>query len=275
MGLESGNRISDLNTNWPITGEDPVSEGAAHLRLIKSVLDNDVLSRAEGGAQEGDVTFEGKSTFEGESTFEGNTSFEGDSEFSGSVEVPKAESFVQAARLEQVREIGEVFCLVDNLNGVSAPDNSGELKYIKLTADDSYNDGLLDNEHIFSSGPILQAMAEIADPESPLNGETVRLLNTEERYLKPGTSPGDVAFDQMQKMTGAFKRGAGGSANGPIRGAADDLEGALMTGPSTPGSPAGSDDAGRELLFDSSIAARTGDRTDVKHLEATFYMRIR
>ena len=278
MGLESGDRISDLNTNWPITGEDPVSEGAAHLRLIKSVLDNDVLSRVEGGTQEGDVTFEGKSTFEKESTFEGNTSFEGDSEFSGSVEVPKAENFAQAARLEQVREIGEVFCLLDNLDGVSAPDNSGELKYIKLTANDSYNDGLLGNESISGSAPLLQATAEIVDSESPLDGETVHLVNTEGRYLKPGTSPGDVANDQMQQITGNFRAAGNNFSNRnsfPTVGGSFSSRGSgtFSDGPGA----AGQSNSSGSIDFDSSDSpgARTGDYTDVKHLEVTFYMRIR
>jgi hypothetical protein len=37
MGLETGTYVSDLNTSNPVNG-DPVSQGAAHLRLIKTVL---------------------------------------------------------------------------------------------------------------------------------------------------------------------------------------------------------------------------------------------
>jgi hypothetical protein len=36
-GLETGTYVSDLNTSNPVNG-DPVSQGAAHLRLIKTVL---------------------------------------------------------------------------------------------------------------------------------------------------------------------------------------------------------------------------------------------
>ena len=38
MGLETGDFIDDLDLNNPVTATDPVSEGAAHLRLIKKVL---------------------------------------------------------------------------------------------------------------------------------------------------------------------------------------------------------------------------------------------
>jgi hypothetical protein len=37
MGLETGTYVSDLNTSNPVNG-DPVSQGAAHIRLIKTVL---------------------------------------------------------------------------------------------------------------------------------------------------------------------------------------------------------------------------------------------
>jgi hypothetical protein len=40
MPLESGEFLDDLVDTNPVTGTDPVSEGAAHLRLIKSVLLN-------------------------------------------------------------------------------------------------------------------------------------------------------------------------------------------------------------------------------------------
>ncbi len=38
MGLENGDYIGDLNQNNPVTATDPVSEGAAHLRLVKRAL---------------------------------------------------------------------------------------------------------------------------------------------------------------------------------------------------------------------------------------------
>lgn len=40
MPLETGSYISDLNATNPVTATDPVSEGADHLRLIKTTLLN-------------------------------------------------------------------------------------------------------------------------------------------------------------------------------------------------------------------------------------------
>lgn len=51
MGLESGTSIAALNALWPL-GTDPRSQGDDHLRLIKSVLKNDVPSLTGAGSQD-------------------------------------------------------------------------------------------------------------------------------------------------------------------------------------------------------------------------------
>lgn len=48
MGLETGTKLADLNASWPL-GSDPRSEGDDHLRLVKSVLQTDAASLADGG----------------------------------------------------------------------------------------------------------------------------------------------------------------------------------------------------------------------------------
>lgn len=48
MGLETGTTIASLNASWPL-GTDPKSQGDDHLRLIKSVIRTDALSKAAGG----------------------------------------------------------------------------------------------------------------------------------------------------------------------------------------------------------------------------------
>jgi hypothetical protein len=42
MGLETGNLIGDLNQAWPL-GTDDVSQGDDHIRLIKKVLENNIV----------------------------------------------------------------------------------------------------------------------------------------------------------------------------------------------------------------------------------------
>ena len=45
MGLETGDFIDDLNSDWPL-GTDPVAEGDDHLRLIKRCLQGNVAGDA-------------------------------------------------------------------------------------------------------------------------------------------------------------------------------------------------------------------------------------
>lgn len=45
MGLETGTTIASLNALWPL-GSDPKSQGDDHLRLIKGVLQGDVVSKS-------------------------------------------------------------------------------------------------------------------------------------------------------------------------------------------------------------------------------------
>lgn len=88
--------------------------------------------------------------------------------------------------------IGEVFALWDHIPGVTAPDNSGSAKYIKLTAGESgvggYNNGLLTSETTSGSAPTIVSTAVISLADSPLNGRTVILINTERRFVRPGSS---------------------------------------------------------------------------------------
>ena len=96
--------------------------------------------------------------------------------------------------------IGVPFAIWDHFAPVLLPDNSGSINFIKLTANDSYNDGLLTNETVSGSAPLVEATAEI--DVGPLVGLTVHLLNTEEAVVRARGVSGDLQFDQMQRITG-------------------------------------------------------------------------
>jgi len=172
--------------------------------------------------------------------------------------------------------LGSPFPVFDQLVGVDAPDNSGSEKYIKLTAGEDgagqYNEGLLTNESVTGTAPLVVATAEIAT--GPMAGQTVNLLNTEGRYVQPGESSGAVANDQMQQITGEFSprdnTGADVESSSPL------YAGAFSPGQLKADGSASSNSPGSSLVFDSSNSpnARTGDYTNVKHAQATFYMRI-
>jgi len=175
--------------------------------------------------------------------------------------------------------IGGYVFVQSNLTGAEAPDPE---THILLTAGEDgpgeYNEGKLASESVSGSAPLVVATAEIASAESPMNGQTVQLVNTENRYLMPGTSPGTVAFDQMQQITGGIELTSSGSGEGFVaRGSGTGAisptsETLISANVSTAGGTRG---RGFELDSANSPDARTGDHTSPKHNEVTVYMRIK
>ncbi len=176
---------------------------------------------------------------------------------------------------EMGKIIGETFNLATHLNGIVEPSNAGDAKFVKLTAGldgaGQFNEGLLINETITGSGPTIEITAEIAT--GPLAGNTIHLINSENRYLMPGKNSGAVANDQMQRITGQFQGGDSIGAK-QIRSASGAF---TATGSTGNGIQSTAITPGPFIVdFDSanSPSARTGDHTNVKHIETTYYMRI-
>jgi hypothetical protein len=102
--------------------------------------------------------------------------------------------------------IGVPFPLWTHLAGVTAPPtDNANYRYIKLTASDSYNTGVLTGESVSGSAPLVQATAAISDAGSALNGQTVRLINTERRVIRAGSS-GTVEADAMEAHTHTYNQ---------------------------------------------------------------------
>ena len=162
--------------------------------------------------------------------------------------------------------VGMPFPLWDNLTGVSAPDNSGTAKFIRLTAGltgtGDYNEGLLTSESVSGSAPLVTATAQIVGGD--LDGETVHLINTEESFLRARTTSGVLQQDQMQshahKLLGrghaadtGIANEFGGGSSVTIEGAQAIFEPIELSGFGTP---------------------RAGTETRSKNVSATYYMRI-
>lgn len=174
--------------------------------------------------------------------------------------------------------IGSIIAVQDNLTGAQTPQSGA---FIKLTAGltgvGQYNEGLLTNESVTGSAPLIVATADINDAGSPMNGQTVNLINTENRYPMPGTTAGTVSNDHIQNITGGVyldhEQGAsmvyGGSAFGALYADANASSQKRNTYYSVNGTRQ------RRLRFDSSRIVRTSDHTNVKHIEVTYYMRIK
>lgn len=154
--------------------------------------------------------------------------------------------------------IGLPHPLWDHLAGVSAPptDNPG-FRYIRLTASDSYNAGVLTGETVTGSAPNITATAVINDPSSPMNGQTVHLINTERNFLRAGSS-GTLQSSQNASHSHATANGSGFliSTSSGVAAASSG------TGSNTWGSAAATASAG-------------GDETRPRSIGGTFYLRIR
>jgi len=122
------------------------------------------------------------------------------------------------------KAIGEPFPLRDDLAGVVVPptDNAA-YRYIKLTAADAYNTGILTSESVSGSAPDVIATAVISLTGSPINGLTVNLLNTERRFIRAGSS-GTVEADTFKAHIHGFNGNVpllnigGSEGDGPIAG---------------------------------------------------------
>jgi len=173
---------------------------------------------------------------------------------------------VQAAidEIAYKHHVGEVFYLWDHLSGVDEPDNSGDATYIRLTANDSYNNGLLENESVSGSAPKVVATAQIAT--GPLQGQTVHLINTEQSFLRARGTSGALQFDQGNILARVQSR-IHGSTGFQSEGISIPSDGSLS---SWIMSDQGRDGAeGVNLRFQLS-----GDENHPKSVSATAYMRI-
>lgn len=87
------------------------------------------------------------------------------------------------------KAIGEPFPIWDHITGTPIPPTgSTRYRFIKLTYQDSYNDGVLINQTRTGSDPTYNSTAQISFASSPINGQTVRLINTERGFIRPGPS---------------------------------------------------------------------------------------
>ena len=165
--------------------------------------------------------------------------------------------------------IGVPIPLLDNLVGVAQPPvNSSGYRYIKLTASDAYNTGVLTSESVTGSAPLVVATAVISLSGSPINGATVNLINTERRVLRGG-SAGTVEQDALQNITGGFSAAGATAWQLPT--------GAFATSGTNAPYPAssGAGSLPTNMSFDASRVVRTGTETRAKNIGVTFFLRIK
>lgn len=98
-----------------------------------------------------------------------------------------------------LQPIGMPLPLDVGMAGFTPPPKNKSYRYIVLTAGQtgsgSYNEGILTGEVTSGSYPLIISYAVISLAGSPFNGSTVRLINTERRFLRAGY-PGTVEDSQ-------------------------------------------------------------------------------
>ena len=184
--------------------------------------------------------------------------------------------------------VGGTIDLPLHLTGIQLPPTDSALfRYVLLTAGESatggYNEGVLINESVSGSAPLVLATAEIADANSPINGAPINLWNTEGRFVRPGEQSGVLQLDQMQLIEGNLI--SLDATVGLIRGSASNITGAFYRSPDV--SPervpteAGSIGSAGGLGFRSSgspsarTSSTTAGETRVKNETRVYLMRIR
>jgi len=161
---------------------------------------------------------------------------------------------------------------------IDKPPNSGNgAIYIKLTAGQSgsggFNHGLLRNETVSGSAPLVTATAVINLSDSPIYNQTVHLINTEEAFIRARTTSGELQMDQMQRITGKLKN---------IRSSHIAGEGMVSIEAGSHGNgTTGEIPPPRNIVFDSAnspnarVSSTTSGETRSKNVSATWYLRIR
>ena len=160
--------------------------------------------------------------------------------------------------------VGSLVALWDHLASVSAPPTDRAYRWVKLTASDSYNAGVLISESVTGSAPLITATAVINDAGSPLNGRTVDLINTERRFLRAGSS-GTKQDDAFQGHWHDAV-GSGGGSTYTYNGALSNTDSVRNTISS----------AVRAAASDGTNGTpRTANETRARNIGVTYYMRIR
>ncbi|EEO13809.1 hypothetical protein [Vibrio cholerae] len=70
------------------------------------------------------------------------------------------------------------------------PTNDPRFRFVKLTYNDAYNTGLLTSQTLSGSAPELVSTAVISAAQSPINGQTIDMINTMGTFIRPGVTAG-------------------------------------------------------------------------------------
>jgi hypothetical protein len=168
--------------------------------------------------------------------------------------------------------VGQVYHVDTSKTGAEIPpsNTSGPI-FIELTAgltgSGQFNNGKLTSESVSGSAPLVLATAVISFSGSPMIGQTIDLINTEGRMLRPSTLPGTKQNDALQNIVGSLDGvwGTNVVPTGPFTDVVSSQTVRPNAGTANP----------RIIGFDASLAVRTATETRMKNLGVKSYMRIK
>ncbi|MGX9379051.1 hypothetical protein [Pseudomonas sp. JQ36] len=175
-----------------------------------------------------------------------------------------------------LQPIGVPIPVYDHYGG-AAPPTGNAYRYIKLTASDSYNAGLLTGESVSGSAPLVVATATLSLAGSPINGAFISLINTERRVIRAGAS-GTAEQDALQGHGHRQTVGTPGAiADSGATGVGYDA-GASSNGfgiRSSTGTTGNDLAIGVPIINGANGSPRVSTETRAKSIGATFYMRVK
>ncbi|EOW9139834.1 hypothetical protein ACN1TK_002344 [Vibrio cholerae] len=100
------------------------------------------------------------------------------------------------------------------------PTNDPRFRFVKLTHNDAYNTGLLTSQTLSGSAPELVSTAVISAAQSPINGQTIDMINTMGTFIRPGVAAGVRQLSENRSHAHAL-----GVADSPAPGGGSAAEG--------------------------------------------------
>jgi hypothetical protein len=176
-----------------------------------------------------------------------------------------------------LQPIGVPIPVYDHYGGAAPSTTNPLYRYIKLTASDAYNSGLLTGESVSGSAPLVIATATLSLAGSPINGAFISLINTERRVIRAGAS-GTAEQDSLQGHGHRQVVGTPGAiADSGATGVGYDA-GASSNGfgiRSSTGTTGNDLTIGVPILNGANGSPRVSAETRAKSMGATFYMRVK
>ncbi len=144
--------------------------------------------------------------------------------FATAAQGTKADSALQPEDADPwaMQPLGALIAVSMGVTGTVAPPKDKAYRYILLSAGQTgagaYNQSVLTSESVSGSSPNVSATATIVLAGSPFNGQIVRLINTERRFLRAG-SPGTLEnSDNLSHAHGVNDPGHNHGVNDPGHG---------------------------------------------------------